>query len=165
MENNGIAQICLNGHIITSKSNDLEIKEPFCPTCGQAVINKCKKCGTPIKGSYREPSQIAPPYYYPSGAYHKPFFCYNCGSMFPWTKITQEAANELIEFADNLNATEKSDFKSSIQDLIVDNPKTKIATLKFKTYVTKVGIEIGKGLKEILIDLVSETVKRSIWGQ
>jgi hypothetical protein len=165
MGDNGIAQVCLNGHVVTSKSNDLEIEQPFCSICGQPVINKCENCSTPVRGSFREPSVIDPPYWYPKTSYHKPAYCYQCGNAFSWTKRGKEAAYELIEFDDNLNATEKDDFKASINDLIIESPKTNLATVKFKTFVSKAGGELGKGLKEILIDLVSETVKKSIWGQ
>ena len=76
----------------------------------------------------------------------------------------KEAAIELIDFADKLDDKEKDELKNSIDDLIKETPKTAIAELKFKKYVLKAGTEIGKGLKDILIDLVSETVKKSIWG-
>jgi hypothetical protein len=163
MGDNGIAQICLNGHIITSKANDSVIQQSFCSVCGQTVINKCHNCNTPIKGSYREVSVIDPPFWYPKTIYGKPLYCYNCGLPFPWTERSKEAAFELIEIADTLNTTEKNDLKASINDLMVESPKTNISTIKFKTYFAKLGSELGKGLKEIIIDLLSETVKKSIW--
>ncbi len=159
----GIAQICLNGHVATSKSNDTDIKQKFCSSCGQSITCTCQKCNTPIKGSYREVSQIDPPYSYSNALYHKPSYCYNCGTAFPWTQSAAEAANELIDFAEQLSESEKVDLKKSIGDLIQDTPKTAIAEVKFKKYALKAGGEIAKGLKDILIDLVSETVKKSIW--
>ena len=159
----GIAQLCLNGHLITSKSNDITPKQNFCSSCRQTTISACQKCDTPIKGSYREVSQIDPPFRYSNSPYSKPSYCYNCGEAFPWTQRSQEAAFELINLSDDLNDTEKEDLKQSIIHLLKDTPKTSIAQVKFKKYVTKAGSEIAKGLKDILIDIVSETVKKAIW--
>lgn len=165
MTDNGIAQICLNGHVLTSMSNDSLIAEPFCSKCGASIINKCQDCNTPIKGSRRVSSVIEdPPYHYPSIIYHKPSFCFKCSHTFSWTTRIKDAANELINFSENLSLTEKDDLKNSISDLLIESPETNLSTIKFKTYVAKAGTEIGKGLKDILIDLVSETVKKSIWG-
>lgn len=165
MGDNGIAQLCLNGHLITSTSNDIALKQNYCPACGQVTISMCDKCGTPIKGSSREISQLTPPFRYSTSLYFKPSYCYSCGDTFPWTNRSKEAAYELISFADDLNEQEKDDLKQSIEDLIKDTPKTSIAQVKFKKYATKAGTEIAKGLKDILIDLVSETVKKTVWGK
>jgi hypothetical protein len=163
MKDYGIAQICSIGHIITSKSNNLEIAQPFCPECGEKVINKCENCITPLKGSYREESQIDPPYWYPPQAYKKPYYCYSCGTPFPWTKRIEDSAFTAIELSTNLNESEKAELKTTIKDLVVEDPKTTISILKFKTYAAKAGTEIAKALKDILVDVVSESVKKSIW--
>ena len=159
----GNAQICLNGHIITYKANDLHLIQNFCPTCGQKVIIRCDNCETPIRGGIRYESQIDPPYRYYSNPYVRPAYCYNCGHPFPWTRSAQQAAFELVELSP-LNDSEKSELKSSIDNLLIDSPKTSVSVTKFKMYVGKAGSEIAKGLRDILVDLVSETVKKSIWG-
>ena len=164
MNDYGIAQICLNGHLTTSKWNDGVLVQNFCSTCGQTIISVCPGCSTPIKGSLREKSHInGIDYYYSNAAYSVPSYCYNCGKGFPWTQRSKETANELISLSSNLNESEKKDFKESIDDLINDTPKTSIALIKFKKYAAKAGGEIAKGLKDILIDLVSESVKKAIW--
>ena len=160
----GYAQICLNGHIITYKSNDLKILQPFCASCGQKVTIECENCQTPIRGGVRYESHIGPPYRYYSDPYKRPSYCYKCGHTFPWTKSAEEAAFELIEFSTELNDSEKNELQSSIQNLLIESPKTNVSVVKFKSYASKAGTEIAKGLKDILIDLVSETVKKSIWG-
>ncbi len=164
MSDYGIAQICLNGHLKSSKCNDTDIKEKFCSICGQGIINTCEKCSTPIKGSYRQESHIDPPFLYSNALYQRPSYCYNCGESFPWTKISKESAYELIELADSLDESEKADFKTSINYLILDTPKTTTAIIKFQRCAKKAGTEITKGLSAILVDLVSETVKKSIWS-
>ncbi len=163
MSDYGIAQICLNGHLITSKSNDIIIQQKFCSRCGESVISTCQACNTPIRGSYRKVSQITPPYFYFDDHYSQPAYCYNCGNAFPWTKRSQEAAFELINSVDSLNDVEKDDFKKSVDDLIKGSPKITIAEAKFKKYTKMAGLEIAKGLKDILVNLVSETIKKSIW--
>ena len=162
MDDYGIAQICLNGHVKSSKCNDDEINEKFCSICGQGIINKCEKCDTNLKGSYREVSVIDPPYWYPNRQYQKPSYCYNCGEPLQWTKLSKESAYELIELADALNDSEKKEFKNSIDDLILESPRTNTAVLKFQKFAKKAGTEITKGLRDIIVDLVSETVKKSI---
>jgi hypothetical protein len=47
---------------------------------------------------------------------------------------------------------------------MIPTPKTTLAVTKYKTYIKKAGTEVAKRLKDILIELVSETVKKSIWG-
>lgn len=159
----GIAQICLNGHVITTNSNDIHLYQKFCQSCGQTIISTCQNCNTPIKGRHREVSHIDPPFRYSTSPYFKPLYCYNCGEAFPWTQRTKEAAYDLVKFANKLSDTEKKDLKASISELIKDSPKTSIAQFKFKKYALKAGSEVAKGLKEILIDLVSETAKKAIW--
>jgi hypothetical protein len=164
MNDYGIAQICLNGHLLTSKSNVGELVQNFCSNCGESIISTCPHCSTPIRGSYREKSHITGiDYRYFNGRYLTPSYCYNCGSAFPWTQRSKEAATELINLSNDLSESEKTDFKESIEDLIHDTPKTSIALIKFKKYAAKAGGEIAKGLKDILIDLVSESVKKAIW--
>jgi len=153
----GNAQICLNGHVITSIGNDPQFLKKFCSECGAETIMNCKNCNAAIKGLY-----IGDSFGFPD--YHAPSFCDNCGQPYPWTQSKKQAASELIDFADQLNATEKDELKGSIDDLIKDTPKTALAQMKFKKYASKAGSEIAKGLKDILIDIVSETVKKSIWN-
>ena len=63
-----------------------------------------------------------------------------------------------------LSIAEKEDFKGSIKDLMIPTPRTTLAVTKYKVYIKKAGTEVAKGLKDILIDVVSETVKKAIWG-
>lgn len=164
MNDYGITQVCLNGHLLTSTSNDDSLVQRFCSICGQIIINACPHCGTTIRGSRREKSYIQGlDYRYFNDRYLTPSYCHNCGDSFPWTNRSKEAATELINLSNDLNESEKTDFKESIEDLIKHTPKTSIALIKFKKYTAKAGGEIAKGLRDILIDLVSESVKKAIW--
>lgn len=163
MTDYGVAQICVNGHIINSKCNDLEIKEPYCNQCSEMVINKCENCKTEIKGSEREADAIDPPYRYSTAQYFKPLYCSYCGKPFPWTEPINLKVNEIILSAKNLNNIEQEELKNSINELVINN-NTENASYKFKDHISKAGTDIGKALKDILIEVVSETVKKSIWG-
>ena len=152
------AQICLNGHLINRAVACLpENNRNFCSNCGQKAITNCEGCGAEIRGSVMLLKQVF------NDPYTVPFYCDNCGSAFPWTKARQEAAFELVDLAENLSSDEKEGLRNSIPALAMDTPKTGVAVIKFKQYVAKAGVVIGNGLKDILVDVVSETVKKAIW--
>lgn len=98
------------------------------------------------------------------GSYTRPSFCEDCGKPYPWTQSIQDSAYELIELSLSLDQVEKNDFKNSVNDLIVQSPKTNVAQVKFVSYAKKAGTEVAKGLRDVLVDVVSETVKKAIWG-
>lgn len=155
-----IAQICLNGHVITEMAGGHpEYRKEFCIDCGEKTIMSCQNCNTNIKGYHSVPGVIG------IFDYHKPKYCEKCGHPFPWTSRQLESAKELIDLTDNLNTDEKAELKSSIDELVKDGPQTVVAQAKYKKYISKAGSEIGKGIKDILVDVVSETVKKAIWGQ
>ena len=152
------AQICLNGHVITSNTGYSELTKKYCPECGELTITNCPKCNALIKGDYYVEGVIG------FSQYHAPAFCDNCGNAYPWTESSQKAAYELIHFSDTLTLEEKDDLNKTITDLMKDSPRSQLAQLKFKKYAAKMGKELANGLKNVLIDLVSETAKKAIWG-
>lgn len=152
------AQICLNGHLITELGKNPEYLKNFCPKCGEKTIMNCQYCNNPIKGYHH----IEDVFVFLN--YDIPIHCENCGKAFPWTERQSRAAKDLIDLSDNLNSEEKEDLKTSIDDLIKSSPNTVVAQTKYKKYITKAGTEIAQGIKDVLIEVVSETVKKSIWG-
>ena len=154
------AQICLNGHVVNSAVKKYpEFNKAFCEICGQPTITKCPNCGAEIRGEYHSSVLSI------GGSYYKaPAFCSNCGSPYPWTKSRIEAAKELADELDSISDEEKEILKKSIDDLIRDTPRTEVAAVKFKRIVAKTGAETANLFKEILIEIVSETVKKMIWG-
>ncbi|NRY58845.1 hypothetical protein DE169_004073 [Clostridium acetobutylicum] len=100
------AQICLNGHEITTSANTSpELMENFCSKCGAATITNCPICNTPIRGSYHVEGVLSLGH-----EYKIPSYCHNCGKPYPWTKTALESANALIEEDENLNSDEKNNF-------------------------------------------------------
>lgn len=155
-----VAQICLNGHVITEMANGHpEYRKDFCTECGEETTTTCQHCNISIKGNHHIPGVIS------FSAYQKPKYCEKCGQPYPWTDRQLTAAKELIELTDSLNNIEKGELKSSIDQLVKSGPQTIVAQAKYKKYIGKAGAEVAKGVRDILVDIVSETVKKAIWGQ
>ena len=154
------AQICINGHVITSgiESSKSSMQE-FCEDCGKPTIIKCPDCNSPIRGSYRSPNVVL------LVDYDVPKFCNKCGRPFPWTKAKLDAARELVEFEDKINTKEKELLKNSLDDIIAENPKTKVAAIKYKHTLAKLGQETAKALRDIAVDVACSTAKKILLGQ
>ncbi|WIR73750.1 DUF2321 domain-containing protein [Lactiplantibacillus plantarum] len=153
--------VCLNGHQRTASFTWGTSPNGFCKECGDKLISKCPKCDFPIVGNYD-----------PSGegivvlglsTTSVPKYCQNCGNPYPWTESAIKSAQDLISYSE-LSSDEVKDFQESIPDLLSDTPKTKLASTKFKIYAAKAGTVVAQGLRDILVDVASETVKKSIWG-
>ena len=161
MESYDLAQICINGHVINSRASKNPVRNKnFCEQCGAETITSCKHCNTPIKGESSNPT-IAEIRL----GYKIPKFCDNCGNPFPWTQIKLKAASELVHLSSDLSSEEKDDFNINIVDLVNESPNIPAAQIKVKKYLGKVGKDVAQGIRDILVDLISETVKRAIWNQ
>ena len=151
------AQICGNGHVVTASFHDYpEFGKKFCSQCGQATITACANCNAEIRGSYRGSMSVR--------RRAAPGYCHECGNPYPWTRTRIDAARLLADEVGELDESEKTLLKASIDELIADTPNTPLAVVRFKKYAAKGGRELASGLKDILIDIVSETVRKGIWG-
>jgi hypothetical protein len=74
-----------------------------------------------------------------------------------------EAAKELIALQSELSASEKDAMNNSIDEIVKDSPRTIVEASKFKIAISKVGVAVGQGLRDILVDVASETAKKIIW--
>ncbi len=149
------AQICCNGHVISSSKKNVE---KFCSQCGSTTISECPNCNAPIRGSEYTPGIIA---VFP---YVAPDYCYNCGAPYPWTKSKIEAIQELLDFDGSLSLDEKDYINKNFNSLTTDTPKTKVVATKFKYYLSEVASSTGEAIKDILVDIISETAKKIIFG-
>jgi len=68
----------------------------------------------------------------------------------------------LIRFNEDLSDEEKSDFLEALKETTRDTPKARVAAEKMKRYGKKLGTEAMKTLREILTDIASEVVKKSM---
>jgi hypothetical protein len=158
----GNVLVCMNGHVISSKVNDDKITEKYCAICGDEIINKCVECNTHFKGTPRmEGNPFEDSYSYFGNVYIRPAFCVNCGKPHSWTKRAEEAVYELIELAP-LTEQEIVEWKKTVPILIKEAPTVSVAAIKFKTFAKKAGNEIGKTVKDIVVSVVSEVVKKAI---
>lgn len=154
-----VAQICKNGHVINSMAQSSpESNQKYCDKCGEETITSCKLCNSPIRGYYHVPGVIG------FFEYSTPSYCHSCGSAYPWTERRLKAAAELANEFDGLSEEEKEKLKDSLPDLLKDGPNTTVAETRFKRIIKKAGSDAYEGMKTILIDVVSETVKKSLFG-
>lgn len=153
------ALICKNGHDISKNiDNYIEKIDKFCSKCGEANISACPNCQSKIRGDYEIGIGIAN-----YSKYKVPLYCYNCGDPYPWTKTALKVAKDLAAETEGLTDEEKTQLSDSIDDLVKDGPRTILATTRFKRLVSKAAPELLYGLKDILIDIISETAKKAIW--
>lgn len=152
------AQICLNGHVITTNvsSNNTE---NFCSRCGCPTITKCPSCSAEIRGFRNDDILMV------IGAeYTVPYYCYNCGSPYPWTQKILDNAVEILSLDGSLNNDEKILIKNAIPNLLVDVPDTPISISQYKKIISNAGDIVKNSLHNLLVDVVSETAKKALFG-
>ena len=158
IEGYDVAQICLNGHVVTASYNSYpQHRSPHCDQCGAGTITVCPKCSTAIRGYYRVPGVVG------FHDFHAPAYCSQCGAPYPWTEARLNAARELVRELDRLDPNEKGILNRSLDDLVRDTPNTAVSALRFKQLVAKAGPFAMEGLKTILYDVLAEGAKRLIW--
>jgi hypothetical protein len=151
------ALICMNGHVINSMAQRQPVHNTaYCNRCGAAVVSKCLSCDTGIRGEFYSGGIIF--------GYHAPAYCHTCGNAFPWTSERLQAARQLALEAEGLSPEERAQLEGTLDDLIRETPRTPLAVQRFKRLVAKSGAAAATTLREVLVDVVSETVKKSIWG-
>ena len=155
------AQICLNGHIINdSYDTSPEFNKSFCPKCGQPTITQCPSCHTNIQGYFDVPGIVD----LTTREETAPAYCHSCGKPYPWTESNLKAISELLELDEQLQETDKKTMKEILPDLITDTPKSKVAEAKYKIIMKKAGIATAEAVKDIIIGIVSETIRKSLFG-
>lgn len=153
-----IAQVCPNGHVATSSADQSpELREKFCSKCGEATITACPSCDAPIRGYYNVPGVISL-----GRTYSPPAFCHDCGNAFPWTERKIASAIELVEVGSDLSQAEVAQLKTDITELTKDTPKTQVASMRFKKVMAQVGGSVASGVRDIIVDVLSETAKKSL---
>ena len=154
------AQICGNGHVITSNYNDCPAhRQSHCDKCGEATITKCESCGTDIRGEYEVPGVA-----FVGAEITAPGFCHACGKPYPWTVAKLQAAKDLVGELDDLDSGERESLKLTLDDLVKDTPKTEVARIRFKKLMKKVGKESYEAVKTVATGLFTESIKRSLFG-
>ena len=154
-----LAQICENGHVVNSSARDYPVSnQDHCDKCGSRTITTCPACETEIRGTHHVPGVIS------FGGYTAPAFCYKCGEPFPWTAAALRAAEDLADELDALSGVEKEALKDTLPELVRETPQARVAETRFKKLMRKAGAEGVEGMRGILTDIVSETVRKTVFG-
>lgn len=74
-----------------------------------------------------------------------------------------KAIKEFSDEMDKLSPEERELLKKSIDDIIKDTPQTTVAATRFKKLILKAGSAAAIGIKEIIVDILSETAKKIIY--
>lgn len=159
------ALICAHGHLINSaaETNPGRNSE-FCPKCGEPALGECQNCNASIPGDEYEDQfdgvELVGPHNL--GFHEIPSHCLACGKPYPWTQRKAEAVTEMIDELDGLSDDEREKLKKSIPDVIADTPKSETAALRFKKAAAKVGQAGGKLLMDVVTNVATEAVKKSM---
>ncbi len=149
------ATICLNGHVISYRTAN---KQLFCEECGKKTFSYCPHCNSPIHGKAIIPGVVDL-----TGYYEKPYYCYNCGEPYPWTRQIIDHAVELASLDEELTEEDIKLIKEAIPDLIVETPTTPLAVVKYKKGISNASSFVIEGLKQILFGVLAEVAKRAIF--
>jgi hypothetical protein len=153
------AQICKNGHLINAMAKSYpDSNQKFCQICGSETITNCENCKTPIRGSYHSSSMILL-----GVKFEIPKYCDNCGHSYPWTESKLQAAKQMVDLFEKLTPDEREVLKTNLDDLIRDSPQSEPSAYNFKKIMAKVGKESAGIMRGILVDIVSESIKKIIW--
>jgi len=68
----------------------------------------------------------------------------------------------LVEESEGLSKQEKERLTRSIDDLITDTPATNVAVMRAKKWLAKAGNVIGPSVRQIIMDIGTEAVKKSM---
>ncbi len=151
------AEICLNGHVSNSSiktyPNDCKA---FCDECGEKTITSCSHCNQNIRGDEQDTNVYE--------MYSMPSYCIHCGQPFPWISSRIELAYELADLVDEFTELDKEIITKSIPDLVRDTPRQHIAILQLKKVMKKTTPNIVSGFKDILFDILTEPINKSLWG-
>jgi hypothetical protein len=151
-----VAQICLNGHLITDMASSYpQHQQAYCAKCGKPTIVACPSCSESIKGYYHVDGVFLS-----HSHYQIPFYCIKCGKTFPWTSEKLNAARELVQEAEFLNPEEQTQLISTFEDIIADSPKTQVAANRASRLMKKAGSTVAGILRDIFVDIASEAAKK-----
>lgn len=151
------AQICENGHVLTSCFSSTDREVAFCPECGAKTITACPHCGKPIRGHGVYVGVIA------MSHYQRPSYCHACGKPYPWTERALSRAKQIADAA-GLSVLEKNEIVSSLEQIAADSPEAKVSAEKVREASDRIGGILGKSLVEIAVGIGSKVVGKVLLG-
>lgn len=151
------ATICKKGHVVSSSDANLQ---KHCSECGTATISNCPECNAMIRGSEDYGMPVLG-----KRNYVRPYYCYQCGKPYPWTSFVIDNAVELLSLDESIDETTLEIIRNAIPDLLVESPVTPLAVAKYNKYISGTQQYVKDGLKQLLVEVVAEAVKRSLFQQ
>jgi hypothetical protein len=151
-----VAQVCPNGHVANDSTVQFpEFNRVYCEACGEMTITACPSCEHPIRG--RLPGGLS------LAEFKPPAFCRNCGQPFPWTQRGIQAAIDLATVVGGLEGDDAAEFDASIRDIARDTAQAQVSAHRVKKLLGKVATATGSAIRDIMVDIASETAKKIIW--
>lgn len=146
------AQICPNGHVSNSRYEDSpELRNDFCPECGEKTLTNCPSCSNLIRGDLRGSGP---------GEYRPKSYCYACGKPFPWTQRGLDAAKELVRRSAVLSDAELGTFGQSLDELMKQTPLMGLAAQKLRPLIAKLEPLLQEGIRNAVTAVLSGEAKR-----
>lgn len=164
MKSHSTAQVCLNGHMVTTSTQLYPLhQENFCSECGAKTITKCQNCGAEIHGSYYD-DEVDIAYHYLGGEpdLEPDAYCYNCGKPYPWTETALNSAKLLIQEEAELNEELKESLVQSLPDIIAETPGTNLAITRVKKFIKATGGFSADAMRQFVIDFGCELAVRML---
>lgn len=81
---------------------------------------------------------------------------------YPWTETALETATELIEEEETLDPVQRDNLVSSLPDLIAETPKTQVAVVRVKKFLTSAGKFTADAIRQFVIDFGCELAKQQL---
>ena len=150
-----VQRTCLNGHIISNWA-ETESEQMWCHKCGARTISACPACDGPLKGGRKNlPQQPSKPDAY----------CMHCGKALPWTEARLEAIRDAAKYVDGLNDEDRKILSEILPDLASTEPtpRTELAIVKMKSLFKKGGSTFVDATRKLLVDVVSDALKRRLF--
>ena len=122
-------------------------------------MTNCQSCDEPIRGDYHADNLVAVGF-----TYIPPAFCHKCGASFPWTDRRSRAAIDLFLEDSNI-AADNEQFEESIQQIARDTPQAQVASKRVTKLMGKIGKETASAIRDILVDVASETAKKILFPE
>lgn len=150
------ATICLNGHVVSKYKANVQ---NHCSQCGKETYSACTRCQTPIRGLVKIEGIVV----LGDRPYNIPYYCHECGAPYPWTQKILDNAVELLSLDDDLDDASKGLIKNAIPELLIDTPTTPVAVAKYQKGISRCGQIVKDTMRQLLIDVVSETAKKILF--
>ena len=152
------AQICMNGHVVAATAGSSpQFRKSFCKKCGAATTMECLECLSVIQGHYHVPGVIG------FMDYDPPLYCHNCGKPFPWTTRTIDAVAQLASGDGSLTRDETVEFREDLREIIRESPQARASANRMKEILGKLKAGTATAIRDMLVDIASESVKKMIW--